>query len=308
VGLLGSQRGIGAFEVVIVDDSSTDDTARVLSELVASADFSLRSATTPRPSGAAAARNVGWRLAAAPHVAFTDDDCRPDPDWLASLTAGLAHADVVQGITTCDTSEEQGRGPFSQVVHVLRWSGQFETSNVAYRHSTLSALEGFDERFKGDSYGEDVDLGWRAVESGARVAFASNAVVVHDVKRGRPIDEFIASIRGVRRWHRIGQVVRDHPAYRPYRMYRSPFLAPTHPPMLLALGGLSALVIVGNRRAARLVALAALLPWLRHRTVVDRRPGRLRHLPITLPAAFIVDAVEVITVARSGVRYRAYVL
>jgi glycosyltransferase involved in cell wall biosynthesis len=307
---IAAQQGVDRIELIVVDDGSTDDTAAVLADLRLPGPSRLRVVRASGPHGAAAARNVGWRAATAPIIAFTDDDCRPEPDWLAGLLAGFDRADVVQGVTAFDAAEARGRGPFSQVVSVSAWTGQFETSNVAYRRSLLDDLGGFDERFRGASFGEDVDLGWRAVELGARTAFIASAVVVHDVKRGPALDELGASLRAGLRWRHIGKVLRDHPGYRPHRLHRGPFLAATHPPTLVALAGLVVLAVAPSRRrgAARLLALAAVVPWVRHRIVVEPRPGRWRTLPVVLPAAFAVDVVETATVTASGIRYRTLVL
>jgi glycosyltransferase involved in cell wall biosynthesis len=304
---LEGQHAVERWEVIVVDDGSTDDTAAVLDRAGAAAPQLVRIVHGER-RGAAAARNAGWRVASAPIVAFTDDDCRPDPRWLANLLDGFDGADVVQGATTFDPAEAAGRGPFSQVVHVEHWTGQFETSNVAYRRELLDRLGGFDERFEGDSFGEDVDLGWRAVEAGATTAFRPEAIVVHDVKRGRALDELLASVRAGWRWRHIGKVLRDHPGYRPHRLHRGPFLAATHPPTLVALAGVAALVMGPRRGVVRALALAAFVPWLRHRVVLEPRPGRRRELPLVLPAAFVVDAVETMTVVASGVRYKTLVL
>jgi GT2 family glycosyltransferase len=305
---VAAQQGVERWELVVVDDGSTDDTPSVLQRLCAEAPQLVRSIRTANARGAAAARNEGWRAATAPVIAFTDDDCCPDPGWLANLLEGAAGADVVQGATAFDAAEAAGRGPFSQVVNVERWTGQFETSNVAYRRELLERLGGFDERFEGDSFGEDVDLGWRAVESGATTAFVPAAVVVHDVKRAAALDELVASVRAGWRWRHIGKVLRDHPGYRPHRLHRDPFLAATHPPTLLALLGIAAFALASRHRVVRAVALLALVPWLRHRIVLEPRPGRARDLPLVLPAAFVVDAVEALTVTASGIRYRTFVL
>ena len=308
VAAVAAQQDVDRWEVVVVDDGSTDDTPSVLQRLCAATPELVRSIRTTHAHGAAAARNEGWRMAAAPVIAFTDDDCRPDPRWLANLLAGSEHADIVQGATTFDASEAAGRGPFSQVVNVERWTGQFETSNVAYRRALLERLDGFDERFEGDSFGEDVDLGWRAVELGAATAFTPEAIVVHDVKRGPALDELLWSIRDGWRWRHIGKVLRDHPGYRLRRLHRGPFLAATHPPTLVALLGIAGLALAPRSRAARALALLAVVPWLRHRIVLEPRPGRTRDLPLVLPVAFVVDAVETLTVTASGVRYRTLVL
>src|SRR5205085_6868290 len=92
------------------------------------------------------ARNAGWRAARAPIVAFTDDDCVPQPGWLAALASGMTDADVVQGRTVLD--EAQRRGPFSPHVEVGGPSWIFQTCNIAYRRSILEAIGGFDERFR----------------------------------------------------------------------------------------------------------------------------------------------------------------
>lgn len=305
---LEQQRGVDGFEVIVVDDSSTDRTPRVLEELAGSSPLEIRVARTASPSGPAAARNIGWRLTRAPLIAFTDDDCRPEPGWLAGLLASIDGADIVQGRTAVDPDEERGRGPFTQIVWVDGWSAQFETSNVAYRRTVLERLGGFDESFGADSYGEDVDLGWRAIESGARTVFTGDAVVVHDVKRGATWPDLRARVRDARRWRHLGRLLRDHPGYRQHRLARDPFLFATHPPTLLALAGSVALVLGRGRPGSIVAALALAAPWVRHRTLVEPRPGGRRRAVAALPGAFAIDAVETITVVASGVRYRTFVL
>src|SRR3954452_3482097 len=73
--------GTEAFEVVIVDDASQDDTPAVLERALAGP-LDLRVLRQAEGGGQAAARNAGWRAATAPVVAFTDDDCVCARDWL----------------------------------------------------------------------------------------------------------------------------------------------------------------------------------------------------------------------------------
>ncbi|HXE81560.1 MAG TPA: glycosyltransferase [Vicinamibacterales bacterium] len=80
---LFAQRDAPPFEVILVDNASTDGT-RDLVETLSAEHPELRAAHEPRP-GVSHGRNLGIALARAPIVAFTDDDVRVSPDWLATI-------------------------------------------------------------------------------------------------------------------------------------------------------------------------------------------------------------------------------
>ena len=105
--------------------------------------------TQPVCRGPAAARNLGWRSTRAAVIAFTDDDCVPDPGWLrAGLAALDGRARVAVGRTMPPADQLHLVGaPFSRVMEVdsVRF---FETCNVFYRRDDLVAAGGFDERFR----------------------------------------------------------------------------------------------------------------------------------------------------------------
>jgi glycosyltransferase involved in cell wall biosynthesis len=89
------------FEVVVVDDcSTTTDIVALVEDLATKVPFRLRAARTPVNDGPAAARNIGWKIASAPFVAFLDDDCIPDPKWLEAGLEALTsqpRVGVIQG-------------------------------------------------------------------------------------------------------------------------------------------------------------------------------------------------------------------
>jgi glycosyltransferase involved in cell wall biosynthesis len=170
------------FEVVIVDDASTDGTPQVLEAEVRRGDLDLRTIRREAARGPAQARNAGWRAATAPLIAFTDDDCVADPRWLEEGLAawGGDPQRFVQGHVSPIYSERDQLGALAYSIYVEGPSPMFETANIFYPRDLLERVGGFDETFARPS-GEDCDLGWRAKAAGAEPAFAAGARVQHAV-------------------------------------------------------------------------------------------------------------------------------
>ncbi|WP_217915586.1 glycosyltransferase family 2 protein [Miltoncostaea marina] len=89
---LAAQTAAGRIETVVVDDGSTDDTAGVAARMGA------RVVRHERNRGLAAARNSGVDAAAAPVIAFMDDDCEADPRWAEHILAAYAEGDDVAAV------------------------------------------------------------------------------------------------------------------------------------------------------------------------------------------------------------------
>ena len=304
VDALAGQSGAPTFELVVVDDGSTDDTQAVLSSLAADASFPVRSVRLERNRGPAVARNIGWRAAVGDLVAFTDDDCWPAPGWLAALANAAEGVDVVQGRTLADP-DATDRDWFSHTIEVLHERGHYETCNMVYRRRWLEAADGFDEGFRssggkgGPIYGEDTDLAWRVKELGATTAFCDEAVVTHEVRPGT----FIDRLRSLRRREGVVMLVRRHPAVRGSFpggwWYQEP-----HGPAVLAVIG-AVVVATGFRNPIHLVlGLACAVPylWVRHRGMP------LHHFLILLPRMFLFDVGEVAVLAWASVKHRTLVL
>lgn len=297
---LAAQRGAPAYEIVVVDDASPDDTWLVLESLGASSAVPLRVLRLPRNRGPATARNLGWRSTRAGRIAFTDDDCVPGSDWLAGLIRALDDADLAQGRTLPDPT--QPGGPFSRTLRVEQEDGFYQTCNVAYRREILATAGGFDEEFRHPA-GEDTELAWRAIEAGARTTFVPDALVHHDV---RP-SSVRAALRDTPRWGSVVLAVRKHPALRD-RVHSRWFWRASHPPALAATAGLVTLAAARSGRT-RAAGVALLLPYARFRLSTDPLPetGPRRRLAL-LPAALLVDAAEVGVCALASVRQRRLLL
>lgn len=187
------------FDVVLVDDASGDDTAEVLSSLVAGARIDLRVITQKQNRGPGAARNAGWRSSHAPIIAFTDDDCVPAPRWLEAALEIFDHssADIVQGRTVPDPTVPPRR--WAKTLRIERLSNLYESCNVFYRARALEAAGGFDETIT-VPFGEDTAVGWAARRLGAITAFAPEALVFHSVTNP-----------GFRYWWRYALMHRNFP-------------------------------------------------------------------------------------------------
>jgi GT2 family glycosyltransferase len=286
------------FEVVIADNGATDDTPAVLRRLQAESLLDIRVVRAEKNRGPAAGRNLAWRAAHAPTIAFTDDDCRPQPDWLAAGLTALAGAAVVVGRT--EPPPEQlwlEDGPFARVVRVEE-ARFFETCNVFYRRSDLEAAGGFDETFLTPA-GEDTDLALRIRPRGEGVVFAPDALVYHDI---RPSD-FVAAAREALRWTDIPRVIRLHPEMRARLLHGRFFWRASHPRAIAAFAGI---MLALSRRSA--LPLSLTFPWLHYRVVTAPLcPGPRRRWLVLAPG-LVLDLIEVGVMARGSVRHRTLVL
>lgn len=284
---------VDAFEVVVVDDCSDDDTAGALADLTARTRLRLRVLRTPRNAGPAVARNLGWRASTAPLVAFTDDDCVPQPGWLAAGVAVLEHdgsIGIVQGRTELPPGRRPDEAPWLVYREIYRPTAYFEGCNLFLRRDALEATGGFDEGI--GWFGEETAMGWRALELGWCRAFADAAVVVHDVE-DRGLRWFVEQGRLEAN---LVEIARRHPAIRG-ALWRRWAVRPTSVAILAAVVGLA---LAPWRR----VALVLALPYLRLRGPGLLQPGGWR----TTAEKAAVDAVIATTMVRASLRHRTVLL
>ncbi|MCU1463294.1 MAG: Dolichyl-phosphate mannose synthase related protein [Acidimicrobiales bacterium] len=174
---LAGQRGEPAFDVVVVDNGSTDATASI----VAGHAIGARLITEARP-GSYAARNAGIAAAAGRVLAFTDADCRPAPDWLA---AGLrALTDTGASLAGGAVVLEPGRGRWARYDraiyldqrHFVESDGFAATANLFAEARVFDDVGPFDGGLVSSG---DVEFCRRATSAGHRLVYAPDAVVVH---------------------------------------------------------------------------------------------------------------------------------
>lgn len=174
-----------AFEVVICDDGSPEPLAPVAAPFAGR----LRVRVLRQPNaGPAAARNAGAHAAHGTHLAFTDDDCMPAPEWLARLAARAAAAPdhLIGGAIENALPDD----PFAAATQLLgdalveHWERRrvaerlFSTSNLTVPAAAFRALGGFSVAFR-EAAGEDYDFCARWYHDGRPAVYAPEAVVQH---------------------------------------------------------------------------------------------------------------------------------
>ena len=167
------------YEVIVVNDGSTDNTPAIASE------YDVKLISTEN-KGLSSARNTGWQNATGEIVAYIDDDAYPDPHWLHFLAWTFLHTDYIgvggpniapsgDGFVADSLANAPG-GP----VHVLLSDTEAEHipgCNMAFRREALAAIGGFDVRYR--VAGDDVDICWRLQENGGKIGFHAAAIVWH---------------------------------------------------------------------------------------------------------------------------------
>jgi HAD superfamily hydrolase (TIGR01662 family) len=140
--------------------------------------------------GPARARNLGWRTATTPWIAFLDDDVVPDPDWYEALAADLCDlpADVAgsQGRVRVPLPPDRRPTDWERGTAGLATSSWI-TADLAYRRAALAAVGGFDERFP-RAFREDSDLALRVLDTGGRLV-RGRRWITHPV---RPVDRWVS--------------------------------------------------------------------------------------------------------------------
>jgi glycosyltransferase involved in cell wall biosynthesis len=167
-----------AYEVVLVNDGSQDDTPAAIERAQRLATCRFTVVNQPN-AGLAKARNAGIALCTGERIAFIDDDVLPTPVFAAEhLRSDERHGDVVvRGAVINTESFDALPAPvWTLANYSANW---FWTSNVSVRRARLDAVGGrFDESFS--EYGwEDIELGLRLRAIGTKAVFNRRAVAFH---------------------------------------------------------------------------------------------------------------------------------
>jgi glycosyltransferase involved in cell wall biosynthesis/exo-beta-1,3-glucanase (GH17 family) len=183
------------YEVVFVDDGSTDHTQEILAK------FPWVRNIRQKNMGLSYARNVGMNAAKGEIIAYTDSDCEADEDWLYYLALAMVRGKHIgmggpnlipdEGSWVADCVGLSPGGP----THVMiddRTAEHVPGCNMAFYTWAAKLINGFDPQFR--KAGDDVDFIWRLQHLGYSIGFAPAAQVWH--YRRNTVKAYIKQQRG----------------------------------------------------------------------------------------------------------------
>ncbi|MDH3347064.1 MAG: glycosyltransferase [Desulfobulbaceae bacterium] len=189
------------FELVIVDNGSTDNTSQLLHELKNKSTFPIKIVYEPIP-GLGRARNAGWRAASGQIIAFTDDDCYPDKDWLTAILQCYQES-TISFLGGKILLYDQADWPITIQLHdqpekfhsrsIMR-TGMIQGANFSFPRKVLESIDGFDPMLgAGTPFGcEDVDILARLTAQGLHGAYDPRPIIYHH--HGRKLNSDILKL------------------------------------------------------------------------------------------------------------------
>jgi len=160
------------FEIVLVDDMSSDNTANIIKKFN---DKRIRYIRNKEWLKIAKSRNKGLEYAKGKYIFFTDADCTASPNWIEEGLRYLEHKNCIGVEGKIIYVSEDYEPTFSDHLMENTFGAQFMTGNEAYTRSAVLAAGGFDEKMGPLA---DRDFGLTVMKYG-KIRFNPNMIVCH---------------------------------------------------------------------------------------------------------------------------------
>jgi glycosyltransferase involved in cell wall biosynthesis len=201
--LIGQETGEDfSYEVVVVDNASTDATRAVIEQVAATSPVPVQYAYERQP-GPAPARNCGLERATGDWIAFFDDDELADTMWLrqlycaaletkAPIVGGAMHLDlppeVLNQLSTFVRSTSFREIKYYSTIHTYEGRRLPGTNNALVARHVFEAIGTFDKSIV--TGGSDSDLFLRARTAGMAMYYTPSAIVRHRIEPNRLTTEY----------------------------------------------------------------------------------------------------------------------
>ena len=287
------------YEVIVVDDGSTDGTDILVKNLMKSSPCELK-LFKQENQGSSAARNLGIAEASGDLIGFIDDDCIASPTWIES--AALYFVDPrIGGVVGCTLPQEEIKKKLFMASHTTKVTKDdifYPTCNIFYRKKALNEVQGFDLRFI--RY-QDIDLANRILEKGHKILFGENAVVKHEVRYLTPLAQF-------RRWRKyeiLPLLYKKHPDLRRKELLFG-FIFKKHIYPILTLFLLFTLSLGWSY--SKIIIILVTTSYLFERVLVDKKIMKYPLRVFLFPKNLFWDMVKVYYTLRGSIKYRVFVI
>ncbi|HLO85016.1 MAG TPA: glycosyltransferase [Nostocaceae cyanobacterium] len=173
-------------EYLLVDNNSSDRTTELLQKTTENSPVNIYPLSENNIQSSYAARNTGIRAAQGEIIAFTDADCRPQPQWLEALIQPFVNPEVVivageiealPGKTLLEKYADRQETLSQKHTLANKYCPYGQTANLAIRRSIFHQIGLFRPYL---TTGGDADICWRILKANlGKLEFAPQAVVKH---------------------------------------------------------------------------------------------------------------------------------
>lgn len=169
------------YEVIVVDDGSTDSTSKIVSE------YKDVRFTRQKNAGPAAARNKGASQARGDIILFTDSDCIPESNWITEMIKPFRNSSDIVGVKgRYKTRQREITAKFVQLEYEDKYNYMqkndhidfIDTYSAGFKKNVFLEMNGYDTEFP-VACAEDVELSYRLSNKGFKMVFNPDAIVYH---------------------------------------------------------------------------------------------------------------------------------